>query len=235
MDMLKISAPANNKKVNSARRAAFSLVEVVMAIGIMSISFVTVFGLLPTGLNTFRQSVDTSIGSQVAQHVINDAQQADFSALITDYQNTMLNADPKVGKSNITGLKAYRFFDDQGNEVIPASSGAGDPKTAPGGLSPAEKLKIIYWVNTRIMPATATPKTGTPTTDNLSLATVTVQIANNPGNLALAFEPGVIVSAVQPSDQNTPTRNLWNGAYATNPTTKSINVKTFSALVARSK
>ena len=235
MDMLKISAPANNKKVNSARRAAFSLVEVVMAIGIMSISFVTVFGLLPTGLNTFRQSVDTSIGSQVAQHVINDAQQADFSALITDYQNTMLNADPKVGKSNITGLKAYRFFDDQGNEVIPASSGAGDPTTAPGGLSPAEKLKIIYWVNTRIMPATATPKTGTGTTDNLSLATVTVQIANNPGNLALAFEPGVIVSAVQPSDQNTPTRNLWNGAYATNPTTKSINVKTFSALVARSK
>jgi uncharacterized protein (TIGR02598 family) len=132
-----------------ASRAAFSLVEITMAIGIVSFAFLGVFGLIPTGLNTFRQAMDASVGSQIAQRVINDAQQTDF--------NTLIGGNTSAFQQSSTP----RYFDDQGNEV-----------TTAGGA--------IYQVNTCITPATATPSASGNTNPNL--ATVTVQIANNPGN-----------------------------------------------------
>ena len=40
--------------------AGFSLIEVTLAIGIIAFAFVALFGLLPTGMQTFRASVDTT-------------------------------------------------------------------------------------------------------------------------------------------------------------------------------
>jgi hypothetical protein len=195
-------------KIRRRRQAAFSLVEVVLAIGIVAFAFVGVFGLIPTGLNSFHQSIDISVCSEIAQHVINDAQQSDWSDLITDYTGATI--------SGTSGMKSYRFFDGQGLEVIPATATAGNPTTAPTGLAAAEKLKIIYWVNTRVMPATVTPNTGN--SSNPCIATVTVQVANNPGNQALYVTPGA---------------NLWNGAYASSSTNPVVPLKSFSALVSR--
>ena len=39
-------------------RAGFSLVEVIVAMGIVAFAFVGLLGIIPTGLNSFRQSVD---------------------------------------------------------------------------------------------------------------------------------------------------------------------------------
>jgi uncharacterized protein (TIGR02598 family) len=85
-------------KVLRARTKAFSLVEVVLAIGVVAFAFLAMFGLLPVGLTTFRQAVDTTLGSQIVQRIINEAQQTDYPTLI---------ANPT----------AQRYFDDQGNEV----------------------------------------------------------------------------------------------------------------------
>jgi len=82
----------------TVRSAGFSLVELVMAIGIVSFAFVSLFALLPVGLTTFRQTMDTSIGSQIVQRIVNEAQQTDYPTLI-----------------NTTSYD--RYFDDQGNEV----------------------------------------------------------------------------------------------------------------------
>lgn len=72
--------------------------EVALAIGVIAFAFIAVFALLPVGLNTFRQSIDNSIGSQIVQRLFNEAQQTDFPVLI---------ATPP----------ARRYFDDQGNEL----------------------------------------------------------------------------------------------------------------------
>jgi uncharacterized protein (TIGR02598 family) len=82
----------------AGRTAGFSLVELVMAIGIVSFAFVSLFALLPVGLTTFRHTMDTSIGSQIVQRIINEAQQTDYPTLINTTSND-------------------RYFDDQGNEV----------------------------------------------------------------------------------------------------------------------
>lgn len=131
---------------NRNPRAAFSLIEVVMAIGIVAFAFISVLGLIPTGLNTFRQAIDASVGAQIVQRVMNEAQQTDFDVLVQGSNGTYLQ-------------RPVRYFDDQGNEM-------------------ANSTGAIYQVNTRIMPVTPMPShTSYPT-----LATVTVQIVNNPGN-----------------------------------------------------
>lgn len=78
-------------------RQAFSLVEVVLALGIVGVIFIPLMGLLPVGLASFRSSMDASIVSQIVQQIGSDALQSDFDA--------------------IPLLTGTRFFDDQARGV----------------------------------------------------------------------------------------------------------------------
>jgi uncharacterized protein (TIGR02598 family) len=60
--------PAPAQLIRAAHsRVGFSLVEVTMAIGIIAFAFVALFGLLPSGLTTFRAAVDTTNDSSIMQ------------------------------------------------------------------------------------------------------------------------------------------------------------------------
>jgi uncharacterized protein (TIGR02598 family) len=174
-----ISSHSSHKSFRPGTRGGFSLIEIALAIGVLSFGMLATVGILPVGMTTFHQAIDSSIGSQVVQRVVNDARQTDFQTLITD------PGTQEVYPS--TGVKPFRYFDFQGNEIT--SSGA-----------------YVYEVNTRIAPQTTLPNSG----GVASLATVTVQIANNPGHQTL-----------QPDGQT----NLWS-----NP---AFNISTYSAMVAR--
>jgi uncharacterized protein (TIGR02598 family) len=155
------------------------MVEVTLSIGVISFAFVGVFGLIPTGLNTFRKATDASIGSQIAQRVIGDARQTDYDVLTDEAHLPNYPKEPPAGftfRAPAVGAPAFRYFDDQGMEVVLAVP--GEAPTA------QEKSRILYWVNTRIRPRTERVQTGAEA--NLQhLATVTVQVATNPGNLPL--------------------------------------------------
>jgi uncharacterized protein (TIGR02598 family) len=75
------------------------------------------FAFLPLGLTTFRQSVETTVGSQIVEGIINDAQQTDFNTLLT------------------SGTSMY--YDDQGNKL---SSAAGSVYTAQVTINPQTVL-----------------------------------------------------------------------------------------------
>lgn len=60
---------------------AFSLVEIVMALGIVSFAMMGIVGLLMVGMNTFRDSMDTTIQARIAQRIISDAQLTEFGKL----------------------------------------------------------------------------------------------------------------------------------------------------------
>jgi len=79
---------------------AFSLVEVVIAVGVAAFALVALLGLLPSGLKTFKSTMNTAVGSQIAQRVFNDMQIANWS----DLTNTV------------------RYFDEQGNELTNTTS-----------------------------------------------------------------------------------------------------------------
>lgn len=140
------------------RPFAFSLVEVTFALGIMSFALVGLMGLLPVGVSTFHSATDSSTGTQIAQRLLNEAQQTDFDQLVAP------------GPTPLT----FRYFDDQGNEVTPAN-----------------KSQAIYYTNLVVLPSTTLPGAAS----NQNLATLSLQIANNPGGRAMASAANVLWSA----------------------------------------
>ncbi|HEX4086015.1 MAG TPA: Verru_Chthon cassette protein B [Chthoniobacteraceae bacterium] len=123
----------------------FTLIEVTVAIGLVSFGLLGLLGLLPVGLQTFRSAVDTSVRSQIAQRVISDAMETDF--------DTLIGTTP-----------ADRYFDGQGLEV-------------------AQPLSV-YEAHVQITGSTALPAGGSSLATNANLATVEIQIADNPAHLA---------------------------------------------------
>ena len=170
------------------RVGAFSLVEIALSLGIMAFALLAVFGLMPLGMTTFKKTMDLSVGSQIAQRVIGDAQQSDFDALVTP---------PGAGTPATVAFAAQlRYFDDQGEEGLSSQPG------------------MIYVVNTRVVPATSVPDVGgsSGSVRNVDIATVTVQVANNPGHKTLASDG---------------TTKLWSA-------TGAVPIATFSTFIARS-
>jgi uncharacterized protein (TIGR02598 family) len=86
------------------RRAGFSLVEVTLALGVVGFAFVPILGLLPVGLTAFHQSMGMSISTQIAQRVLGEAQQTDFTTLTSG------------------AAIASRYFDEEGSEIKDSSS-----------------------------------------------------------------------------------------------------------------
>lgn len=173
----------NIQAFKNSRRFAFTLVEVTLAIGIVAVAIVPVFGLIPTALNTFHRAIDASVSTQIAQRLINDAQQTDFQTL------TGGAADRFVRTPEI------RYFDDQGSE-----------------LTGADTTGAIYQTRVVIAPNTQTTGAGA---GNENLATIMVQIANNPRNAVLQPDGATL---------------LWPRA-----NTAGVPIVTYSAIVANNQ
>lgn len=62
-------------------RSGFSLVEVALAIGIIAFAFVSLFALMPTGLNTFRSAIDTANETWIMQGMNSMIQTTDFAGV----------------------------------------------------------------------------------------------------------------------------------------------------------
>lgn len=165
----------------SWRSKGFSLVEVTIALAIVAFSLVTIIGLLPAGVTMSNRAGLNSAAAVIFEHVVGDARQTDYSKLVFP-SSGQPNAPVTTGVS--FRIPALRYFDNQGAEVIPAN---------PLSLTDEEKGKVVYHVNTRILTNTTVPSDKLPSVGQY-LATVTFQIANNPGNLPLNFTvDGLIV------------------------------------------
>lgn len=116
--------PALSRKSDES---AFSLVEITLAIGIIAFAFVALFGLLPTGLSVFRQSIDAANEMWIMQ---------DLNTMI---QVTDWSKDTKTGKSKVESLAFDKggliyFYDeegrltDTGRSLSPSANAAAEIK-----------------------------------------------------------------------------------------------------------
>lgn len=90
-----IPFPVATRRIDASH--GFSLVEVVLALGIVGFAIVPLLGLLPTALGNFRSSIDRSATARIVERLGNEAKQSDFDAVGTSVDD--------------------RFFDEQGNEI----------------------------------------------------------------------------------------------------------------------
>ena len=177
------------------RVQAFSLIEVVLAIGIVAFAFVALIGLLPAGLANFRKAMNTSVGSEIGQRVFGDLQQSDFDSLLSETVPSLSSkesanqapqtptASPGVGS---VGFLPRRYFDDQGNEVILQNS--TPVGTLPPDPTPAQRATnhILYDVHTQVVLKPQIPSGTNSVILSSNLANVIVQVASNPGGLTLS-------------------------------------------------
>jgi type II secretory pathway pseudopilin PulG len=205
----------------SAKRAAFSLVEVALAIAVLSFAVIGILSLMAGGMGNYRKVMDTTIAAQIAQRLINDAEQASYKEL-TDISGQASSADvakmEKEGKTfsfrapriTSTGLSAFRFFDESGKEIVPKDATR---------LSPKESLNIVYWVNTRVTPRPRIPRADNKGTE---VALLTIEIACNSNGLDLSQTQYI---------EKTNSSPQWNLLKAP----AGIRVLTYSALIGRSE
>ncbi|HCN78609.1 MAG TPA: hypothetical protein DIT13_15620 [Verrucomicrobiales bacterium] len=85
------------------KSAGFSLVEVVLAVGIMALGVVTILGLLPHGLEMSRKTANEMAEARIIEHIVGELQNTNWSILDT------------YGKK-------VRYFDDQGLELVSIAS-----------------------------------------------------------------------------------------------------------------
>ncbi len=198
------SLPFSRKAVG----AAFTLVEIALALGVISFAIVGLVALIPAGLNNFRASMNASVGSQIFQRIVSDAEQADFDLLTRSDQGY------QSGSATFSELP-LRYFDDEGNEIVPAT---------PNALTNAEAQKVIYQVHVRVAASgpndvandsssyfTSLPASpGSVRFNPRSSTFLTIQIANNPGNLTIQRDPASL---------------LW--------TSSTLPITTYSAVITR--
>lgn len=99
--------------LRSTSASAFSLVEVTVALGIISFAFVSLLAMVPIGLDTSMNAVDATVETQIVQRVSTVARQARFTELSALDRNTgVANGEEQ----------ADFFFDQQANEITDSAA-----------------------------------------------------------------------------------------------------------------
>jgi len=92
----------------AVRKAAFSLVEVLLAIGIVSFALLTIFGLIPVGLEAMNSATQSTVQSDIMKTIYSQLESTPFSEL---------NNFAGPGNTNFPA-----FFDYDGGQLRTATS-----------------------------------------------------------------------------------------------------------------
>ena len=89
--------PAFCDSLRSCKWEGFSLLEVVIALGLVSFSIIAILGLIPSGLNALQDSSGETIKAQIVRGIAGSALTANFSQLTT---NNYFDSDGQAADSN---------------------------------------------------------------------------------------------------------------------------------------
>src|SRR5947209_16405297 len=137
-----------------ARRSAFSLVEVVLALGIVSFAIVAILGLIPTGLQTSHSSQDETRAAQIAQSILSTmASQAQTQFNSISFQQYDPNGSPlspiSFDLSSLNGTSTGWAANNEGEVFASASparflSPPSGPPSKAADTSPTYSLQISF-------------------------------------------------------------------------------------------
>lgn len=108
-------------------RRAFSLIEVAMAIGILSFCLISIMGLIPVALQTSRQSMNKNTEIRMLQAARAALLNTPYSALAT---NGYFSFDADGFLLSSSGSERYRvFYDNNPFTTLPGSGQSADRLT----------------------------------------------------------------------------------------------------------
>jgi len=81
VDAMKVLLPLRKKA--GAPLRAFTLVEVVLAMGVVSFAMISMMGLLTMGLKTYHDAINATTESEITQQLANQLELAKYSSIST--------------------------------------------------------------------------------------------------------------------------------------------------------
>lgn len=137
--MLPIFLPPVKPVLHSlSAKNGFTLIETVLAVGIVAFTFVGIAGLLPCGMQTFRRAMDNTMQAQMTQNIVAQASQVSFSNLSQFDGRDMIFDDNGDLVDSTNPQRTYRARVQITSQMdVPASSAFTNP-----GLA---KLTITYY------------------------------------------------------------------------------------------
>src|SRR5437588_2740362 len=132
------------------RNTAFSLVEVVIALGVVSFAIVAILGLIPTGLQTSHSSQDETRAAQMAQGILAGmASQAQMSLTAVKLPVSS-GSGPSVDLTNSSTTQLYANNDGQVSQVATGATYnvavITDSNVSPDGFDPTFANKVTVQV-----------------------------------------------------------------------------------------
>lgn len=109
---------------NPKRTAAFSLVEVTMALGIVSFAVLSLVALLPSGLQSVRDSANEAALSAIVRTVRGELNQASFADVTTALPTQTWYFNESGNRLDDSAPAAERFFKLGFDSSIPSAAGA---------------------------------------------------------------------------------------------------------------
>ena len=133
------------------RRKAFSLIEVVLALGIIAFAVLAIVGLLPVGLSTSRSAQNQSRATQIAADILNSlaAQSANTSASWTATIQQPWNGFTYDVHLDTAETQTWLSADNDGSLVYV------DPSNVADEMSHPYQLKIVVTPSPPGFPADA--------------------------------------------------------------------------------
>ncbi len=132
----------NFPRAPHSRTAGFSLVEVTTAIGIVAFAFIALIGLLPSGLQVFRESIDSANEMWIMQNLNSMVQVTSWSK-IEDLENVTFYFDeegrltdrvsPEEGGETSQEVKDRRIY--AVKLLVSKPSRPGDPGSPAGSTA----------------------------------------------------------------------------------------------------
>lgn len=164
------STPGNQFPVGPNRRKrheGFSLVEIILALGIVAFAVIPLMALLPAGATAARSSIDDVAFTQITKAVQSELQQTPYDQI-------------KTGVGEGAAYEYHYYFDSEGTRVE-----ASDPaRLFDAGIKVREDMRAAGPMGDQSI-ATST---------NQSLKRTIIEIVRNPGRVANPFQGNASVT-----------------------------------------
>ncbi len=113
----------------------FSLIEVTLALGVTAVALVTLLGMVPVGLNTFRTSIETTVRTDITRRIIADLQQTPFASISNSTKDYFFT-DEGIPTTNRTADSIFKVN-------YTASSGVSFPGNST--TAALKKITVLFY------------------------------------------------------------------------------------------
>src|SRR6187402_786674 len=141
----------SSKRRIHSRQRAFTLVEVVLALGVASFGLISMLGLLSVGLKTFHDAINATTESEITQQLANQLRLANFSSVQNATTTSTYYFNQEGVATNAAGAIYFASVNPPSKLAVPG--GGSIPTTQTNTLT----FVISVWSKSSPQATNATP------------------------------------------------------------------------------